>query len=629
MPKNTLRATGGLNKDVDKYLLPKGDYIDANNIVLDTSASGGAGSLKTMEAIKTVKSFASGLTNPVVKAAVVDNLGVLYILVKGDTYAKIFEYTEGDTTFTEKVKYTHDVTTDFTPDLKKVGDVLVWNYHDNGTPLSWYTERDVVTISDIADLTLIKKPPTFNFVFEVENVGVAPTDLSLNTTSFSESLASGGTIATVTATDTAGETSLSFTLESILDANGTDASSRFTLVDSSTSDTTAVLQSADTFSYNNTADRSFTAVFKVVDSSNLSYSEEFTLTLTGATPTISASAYTLSIDDDEAVGFDTGIDITATSGTSDPANTEGLVFTSSNSQFEVDSNGNLVTATALTAGSYSLTITVTNAAGNTATTNTIAVTVNSVAPQNSAPVANDVTSFAEPTGTEVNHRVNFIYSVTDADGDDLTYSATLPSEYGGSISIENSVDRLLYTPPQDASVTSISASNPITYTANDGTVDSNTANISGILTTRPIVVRDTVAPGTWTWTINKMYLDTSDTSNPTGLSLATYTGDISNKNVYGKRFPVNTAASGSTYLYIVFTLSKFSSQSDEEISITLGSVGSKITNASIVSSGSTTFSSFTISAQFKIKCQLSTVVQPAWSAVALDSFINVNPQSSS
>ena len=615
MPKNTLRATGGLNKDVEKYLLPQGDYIDANNIVLDTSVSGGAGSLKTMEAIAQVKSFASGLTNPVVKAAVVDNLGVLYILVKGDTYAKIFEYTEGDTTFTEKVKYTHAVTTDFTPDLRKVGDVLVWNYHNNGTPLSWYTARTPKTVTDIAELTLIKRPPSFNFSFTASETGVAPSDLALSASSFSESLASGGTVATITATDTAGETSLTFSI------SGT---TRFAISDSDTSDNTATLVTADTFSYADEEDRSETFVITVTDSSNLSYSEQFTVTLTGATPTITESATSFSIDDDSVVGTDTGIDITGTSGTADPANTEGLVFTSSDSQFEVDANGNLVTATALTSGTYNITITVTNAAGNTATSNTIVATVNSV---NSAPVASDVTSFVEPTGTEVNHRVNFIYSVTDADGDDLTYSATLPAEYGGSITIENSLDRLLYTPPQDASVTTISAGNPITYTANDGTIDSNTANISGVLTARPIVIRDTIAPGTWTWTINKMYLDTSDSSDPTGLTLATYTGDINGKNVYGKRFPVNTAASGSTYLYIVFTLAKYSSTPSESLNITLGSVGSKITNASVVEQGTTSYSNFTASAQFKIKCQLSTVVQPAWSTVALDSFININPQS--
>jgi len=617
MPKNTLRATGGLNKDVEKYLLPQGDYIDANNIVLDTSKTGGAGAVKTMEAIAEVKSFASGLTNPVVKSAVVDNLGVLYILVKGDTYAKIFQYTEGDATFTEKVKYTHSVTTDFTPDLRKVGDVLVWNYHLNGTPLSWFVNRTATTISDITDLTLIKKPPTFNFAFNVNEVGQAPTDLSLSASSFSESLASGGTVATITATDTVGETQLVFTL------GGSDAS-KFSVTDSDNSDATATLVTSQTFNYANADDRSSVVIITVTDSSGLSYDEQFNISLTGGTPTITESATSFSIDNDSAVGTDTGIDISGTSGTADANNTDGLVFTSSDPQFEVDESGNLVTATALTAGSYNITITVTNAAGNTADSNTITATVNAV---NSAPVASDVTSFAEPTGTEVNHRVNLIYSVTDADGDDLTYSATLPVEYGGSVTVENSLDRILYTPPQDASVTTISAGNPITYTANDGTVDSNTANISGILTARPIVIRDTVAPGTWTWTINKMYLDTSDSSDPTGLSLATYTGDINGKNVYGKNFPVNTAASGSTYLYIVFTLAKSSSTGSESLSISLGSVGSKITNTSIVEQGTTSFSNFTVSAQFKIKCQFSTVVQPAWSTVALDSFININPSS--
>ena len=620
MPKNTLRATGGLNKDIDKYLLPEGDYVDANNIVLDTSISGGAGSLKTMEAIAQVKSFASGLTNPVVKAATVDNLGVLYILVKGDTYAKIFKYTEGDSTFTEKVKYTHNVITDFTPDLQKVGDVLVWNYHLNGTPLSWYVNRTATTVTDITEITLIKRPPTFNFVFSVENIGQPPTDISLSSTSFSEALASGGTVATLTATDTPGETYLAFTMESIIDANGDDVSSKFTLVDSSTSDTTAVLQSTTTFSYARQEDRNFTALFRVVDSGNLSYVEEYTISLTGGTPTVSASAYTLLIDNDEPIGFDTGIDISGTSGTADAANTEGLVFTSNDSQFEIDASGNLITATALTAGSYNVTITATNAAGISTVSSAIAVTISAV---NNAPVASDVSSFSAPTGTEVNHRANF--SVVDADGDDLTYQATLPAEYGGSITVYNSLDRLIYTPPQDASVVSILQSNPITYTANDGTVDSNTANIYGFLTARPIVIRDTIAPGTWTWTINKMYLETSDSANPAGLSLPSYSGTLNSRNVYGNSFPVNTAASVSTYLYIVFTLSRYSANANDSITIQLGSVGSKITNASIVNQGATTNSNFTASAQFKIKCQLSTVVQPIWDTFGLDSFININP----
>lgn len=611
MPKNVLRATGGLNKDVESYLLPQGDYVDANNIVLDTSISGGAGAVKTIENISQVASFPTGLTNPQVKAAVVDNLGVLYVLVKGETYAKIFQQVEGGS-FIEKVKYTHSVTTDFVPDLKIVGNVLVWNYHLNGTPLSWYVERTPTTITDITDLTLIKKPPTFNFDFIVSETGQAPTDLTLSASTFSESLASGGTVATITASDTVGETELVFTL------SGTD-SGNFAISDADTSNNTATLITNTTFSYAREEDRAQTIIITVTDSSNLSYSEQFNITLTGANPTITESATSFSIDDDSPVGTDTGIDIAGTSGTADPANTEGLVFTSSNPQFEVV-NGNLVTATALTAGSYNIVITVTNAAGNTADSNTIVATINAV---NSAPVASDVTSFVAPTGTEVNHIANF--SVTDANGDDLTYEATLPAEYGGSITVYNSQDRMVYTPPQDASVVSISQGNPITYIANDGTVDSNTANIYGFLTTRPIVIRDTVTPGTWQWNIDKMYLETSDVADPAGLSLATYTGTLNSRSVYGKNFPVNTAASGSTYLYIVFTLSKSSGTGSESLDITLGSVGSKITNPTIVSRGTTSYVNFTVSAQFKIKCQLSTVVQPIWSTIALDSFININP----
>lgn len=158
MPKNTLRATGGLNSDVEKYLLPKGDYIDAKNIVLDTSVSGGAGAVKTMEAISSNNTFSTGMTAPVVKASVVDNLGVLYVLVKGEASAKIFKRAEGDSTFTELLMYQHLVTTDFVPDLRKVGDTLVWNYHKNGTPLSWYVNRAPAVITEPKDISLIKQP---------------------------------------------------------------------------------------------------------------------------------------------------------------------------------------------------------------------------------------------------------------------------------------------------------------------------------------------------------------------------------------------------------------------------------------------------------------------------------------
>jgi hypothetical protein len=53
MAKVSLKATGGLNKDVDLNLLPEGDYSDATNIIFDSGKTGGAGAIKMLESITT------------------------------------------------------------------------------------------------------------------------------------------------------------------------------------------------------------------------------------------------------------------------------------------------------------------------------------------------------------------------------------------------------------------------------------------------------------------------------------------------------------------------------------------------------------------------------------------------
>lgn len=626
MPKNTLRATGGLNSDVEKYLLPKGDYIDAKNIVLDTSVSGGAGAVKTMEAITQVKSFATGLINPLVKASVVDNLGVLYVLVKGDTYAKIFKYADGDTSFTEVVKYTHLVATDFVPDLRKVGDTLVWNYREGGVPLSWYVNRASATITDITDITLIKKPPVFNFSFTATEAGQQPTDISLSASNFSEALASGGTVATLTALDTPGETSLTFTIDSVKDVNNNDVTSKFSIVDGNTSDNQALLVTNTTFSYARTEDRSFTFIFRVTDSGGLSYAEENVITLTGGTPAIALTGYTITLDDNVAVGTDTLIDVSGTSGTADPANTEGLVFTTDDSQFEFDINNNLVTATALTAGVYNITATVFNAYGNFVDDPTPIVAT--ISASNSAPVTNDVAyngdnSLVSRNSTSPEH--TFYFDATDNEGDPLTYFSTLNT--GGSIVVDQVNESVIYTPPADMSVTNLITGDLTYYAQDTEPLTSNTSNVTANILTRPIGVRDftsTTGGSDYGITLNKIYIDSSDSSNPAGANLTKLSGFLNNKLFYWYKVPANTQTNGSDYLYLVFTVTKYSS-TPITLKLSVGAVGAKLTNVTYVTAGVNNYSSFIASREFKIKVKLSEALVYIWNIDGGDSYINVTP----
>ena len=57
MQKERLLASGGLNTDVEEYFLPKGDYIDAKNIVVDSGLSGGQGTIKKIEGVNSIASY--------------------------------------------------------------------------------------------------------------------------------------------------------------------------------------------------------------------------------------------------------------------------------------------------------------------------------------------------------------------------------------------------------------------------------------------------------------------------------------------------------------------------------------------------------------------------------------------
>jgi len=157
MAKVTLRASGGLNKDLDPNNLPEGDYSDANNIVFDTGKAGGAGAIRMLEAFA-----ATGITYPdTVKATFQNADGLIYVLTKNATKAAIHRIDTAISTTTQLFIYTHGVTTDFVPDLVVLGTSIVWNYCESGTVLIHSLDRTVSggEYTTLADLKLQKKTP--------------------------------------------------------------------------------------------------------------------------------------------------------------------------------------------------------------------------------------------------------------------------------------------------------------------------------------------------------------------------------------------------------------------------------------------------------------------------------------
>lgn len=181
MAKVTLRATGGLNKDVDPNNLPEGDYVDASNIVFDSGKTGGAGALRLME------SFASmGITLNGTPRATFQNIdNIIYVLCNNiDGTATIYKIIPSGDSFNSSaiLTYPHNATdVSMTPDLKVIGNTLVWNYAESGTVLAYNLTLDInLTFSSIEDLKLQKKTP--NNVVKIKKViGTSPIALLENT----------------------------------------------------------------------------------------------------------------------------------------------------------------------------------------------------------------------------------------------------------------------------------------------------------------------------------------------------------------------------------------------------------------------------------------------------------------
>ena len=158
MAKVLLKATGGLNADVDANVLPEGDYTDANNIIFDSGLTGGAGAIKIIEAIT---STGIALTGETIKATFLHTTGEIFVLSKdnaGSAYIRKINATL--TSVANILNYVHGVGTDFTPDIKVIDNCIVWNYCKSGSVLlySLDTFTSYGTIA-VADLLLQKRTP--------------------------------------------------------------------------------------------------------------------------------------------------------------------------------------------------------------------------------------------------------------------------------------------------------------------------------------------------------------------------------------------------------------------------------------------------------------------------------------
>lgn len=164
MAKVTLRATGGLNVDVDPNNLPEGDYVSANNIIFDGGKDGGAGAIKMLDSI--TQATGIGTISGTIKATYQNADGYIYVLAENgtsslSTSATIYRIPTTLDSKTAILTYTHFITTDFVPDLRVIKDILVWNYAETGTILSFcLTDRTLGnTYSTLDNLRLQKTTP--------------------------------------------------------------------------------------------------------------------------------------------------------------------------------------------------------------------------------------------------------------------------------------------------------------------------------------------------------------------------------------------------------------------------------------------------------------------------------------
>lgn len=383
MAKKNFIASGGLDKDTAVQYIKEGDWIDAKNINIETGNEGGSYAVKNIHSYtRLAQSLEGSLTGGVkVIAAVSDNDGILYVLLRNETEAIIVKILL-DNTFVELVKYNHQIniaTSDFDPDIKIIGEVLVWNYYGNGVPLSWVVTRTGVVSPNIVDLSLIKKPPVFTITTTPTSALRGITGVFLDSTDFDENDAAV-LVGNLTFTkDIATNSGYNYKIVSALNDGLEDVSSRFEIVvakDGSGVIAFAELRTIGGFDHTVVNDRDISMIIACTNQElGVQFSQVFTITLNNTPPLLDYSdAYNVN-------ETDTGILISpllAQSGTNVSSLT-GCTFTLTNNltdapsdEFEIDAaTGEISYKTggaAVVGGfTYPLKVTLTDGSASTAT----------------------------------------------------------------------------------------------------------------------------------------------------------------------------------------------------------------------------------------------------------------------
>ena len=201
------------------------------------------------------------------------------------------------------------------------------------------------------------------------SLGAVPQNIAVTANSFNESVASGGTIATLSATDTQSNTVTgTFSIISIVDANNTNRSGAFTITGTS-------LKTNESFEFTNSNTDNYTIRIKVIDNSDATKFTEknISMSVANVAPTITVGS-TINLNQ---VPANTQVrTITAVNGSAKTsAQTNGLTFSkvsetlssSTTNNFSINSTTGVVTTNpnTLPVGSYTLVFRATDTGGLT------------------------------------------------------------------------------------------------------------------------------------------------------------------------------------------------------------------------------------------------------------------------
>lgn len=212
-------------------------------------------------------------------------------------------------------------------------------------------------------------------------IGSTPTSINLSASTFAENIAANTTIATLTYTDSNGNSPSgeTYTLESVTDGGNNDRTSEFQISSSSLKTASGLAHLGHEFK-NKPVD-TFSFEIKVTDSGSNEHTETKTINLTNVAPTLISPVTSLNIPDNTTSGS-TLVTYTANNGAgklSAVQNSLGFSISSGNSanKFAINYSTGVLTAntSSWTSGdTYSLGITVTDVGGLTAST-TLSITV--------------------------------------------------------------------------------------------------------------------------------------------------------------------------------------------------------------------------------------------------------------